>query len=393
MNILFLTPWYPNRTDAMDGIFIRKHAQAVARQEGCSVAVLRVKSVVGLRRFEIEEETLDGVREILVYHPVINTPILRQISAFVNFGRGCIRGWKRVVAEGWRPEVVQVNVLTRMGVVAWLLKKLKGIPYVVVEHWTRYRPGRTGYEGFLRKRLTEVACRGAHCVMPVSEDLIQCMRGKGIEAREWRVVNNVVNDFFYSDAKVSKAEDDDTLRLLCVTTADERFKNTSGTLRALKRVTQKDKRLHLTIVGLKRETVPSVGETMTRLGLGEFVTFAGEVPPEEVSRLMHKSDALVLFSNNENAPCVISEALASGLPVISTTVGGIPGMVPPEAGVLVNAGDEEALANAILHIMHGETTFNPEVIRAEGGKYSFAEVGKMLRGVYAEAVNNKSEND
>jgi hypothetical protein len=39
MKVLFLTPWYPHRYDAMSGLFVRKHAQAVARQ-GVEVTVL-----------------------------------------------------------------------------------------------------------------------------------------------------------------------------------------------------------------------------------------------------------------------------------------------------------------------------------------------------------------
>ncbi|MEE1089862.1 MAG: hypothetical protein UH103_00395, partial [Paludibacteraceae bacterium] len=39
--VLFLTPWYPHRYDAMSGLFVRKHAQAVARQ-GVEVGVLSI---------------------------------------------------------------------------------------------------------------------------------------------------------------------------------------------------------------------------------------------------------------------------------------------------------------------------------------------------------------
>lgn len=116
------------------------------------------------------------------------------------------------------------------------------------------------------------------------------------------------------------------------------------------------------------------------------MTFAGEVPPEGVSRLMHESDALVLFTYSENAPCVISEALACGLPVISTPVGGIPEMVGDKTGILVKPGDEDALANAITKVANGDTRFDEESIKEAAKAYSFSAVGRQLMGVYADAI-------
>ena len=47
MHVLFLTPWYPNRSDAMDGIFVRKHAQAVAAMAYGTESVPRVDKIFG----------------------------------------------------------------------------------------------------------------------------------------------------------------------------------------------------------------------------------------------------------------------------------------------------------------------------------------------------------
>lgn len=390
MHVLFLTPWYPNRHDAMDGLFVRKHAQAVARQ-GVSVSAIRVRTDDEARGIEIETAEVEGVLEVMAYTSSAKAPALRQATAMINFVRGFVKAYRAVVRLRGKPDVVQVNVLTRMGVMAYALKRLAGIPYVVIEHWTRYQPSQGQYRGFARKWATELACRNARCVMTVSENLGRVMRGCGIKAKDWLVVRNVVSDFFYSDPL--RRQSDGTCRLLCVTTANERCKNTTGLLNAAARIASCRRDFHLTIAGMSHDTVASVGRAADVAELSDLVTFAGEVSPEQVSRLMHESDALVMFSNAENAPCVISEAQASGLPVIATTVGGIPEMVSPSTGILVEPGDEAALAKAMTSVIDGTARFDEVAVTEAGRKYSFDEVGRQLTAIYSEAAGDISSHD
>lgn len=383
MHVLFLTPWYPNRSDAMDGIFVRKHAQAVAAM-GVSVSVLRVHPDPAAKRIEVDASKVEGVNEVMVYTPESPAHPLRPATAALNFLVGFWRGYKAVERRGGRPDVIQVNVLTRMGVMAWAMRMVMGVPYVIIEHWGRYHPWRNEYKGAIRRFATETSCMAAERVMTVSEDLGQVMRQCGIKAKRWCVVRNVVNDFFFSGERTPRGAG--PCRLLCVTTAAEWLKNTTGTLRGLKRVADRGLPFHLTIAGLERKTVKSVDEAVSELGLEDKVTFAGEVPPEEVSRLMHSSDALILFSNKENAPCVISEALASGTPVVATGVGGIPEMLDDLTGIIVPSQDEAALADAVCEVITGEKKFNKKAMRKAGEAYSFGNVGRQLVGIYKETI-------
>ncbi len=384
MHVLFLTPWYPNRSDAMDGIFVRKHAQAVARA-GATVTVLRVHTDHEAKRIETSITKTDGVDEILVYTPEARTALSRLITPAINFARGFIKGYRTAVRLNGKPDVTQVNILTRMGVMAWILEKTHGVPYAIMEHWGRYQPWRGEYRGSLRRLATEVVCKSAKCVMTVSADLADVMRRCGIGARRWVVTRNVVNDFFYSDRRTERRRDE-PFRLLCVTTADERVKNTAGLIRSLKRVKDSSMRFHLTIAGLEADSVGAVSRAIRELGMESLVTFAGEVPPESVSMLMHNADALVMFSNSENAPCVISEALASGTPIVATRVGGIPEMVGDTTGVLVPPQDEGAMANALRSVISGQKVFCTEDIRKAGEEYNFDRVGRQLVDIYKESV-------
>ncbi|ADM09418.1 putative glycosyl transferase [Parvularcula bermudensis HTCC2503] len=83
------------------------------------------------------------------------------------------------------------------------------------------------------------------------------------------------------------------------------------------------------------------------------VTFLGWVGEEEVARLLQKADIFVLPSRAENQPVSILEAMAHGVPVVSTTVGAIPEQVDHETtGLLVPPGDSDALAEAITRLLN-----------------------------------------
>jgi len=72
-----------------------------------------------------------------------------------------------------------------------------------------------------------------------------------------------------------------------------------------------------------------------------FVTLTGL--RSDVPRVMSAFDVFCLSSRTEGLPLVVPEAMACGLPVVATRVGGLPGIVPDEVGRLVDHGDEGAL--------------------------------------------------
>jgi len=122
-------------------------------------------------------------------------------------------------------------------------------------------------------------------------------------------------------------------------------------LEALKKLRDDAQHLVLTIVGEGPDR-SAFEEQVVRLGLQEAVTFRGHI--KEYRRLWEiyrAHDLLILPSLTEGAPKVLIEAYAQGLPVVATNVGGIPGIVSKENGILVEPGDADALAGAIRRIV------------------------------------------
>jgi len=92
---------------------------------------------------------------------------------------------------------------------------------------------------------------------------------------------------------------------------------------------------------------PAIEAGIAAYGVGDMVELRGWVANGEVLNLIKKSRALLLPSYAEGLPVVIMEALASGRPVISTTIAGIPELVDDSCGWLFPAGDHEALVVAM----------------------------------------------
>jgi glycosyltransferase involved in cell wall biosynthesis len=86
-------------------------------------------------------------------------------------------------------------------------------------------------------------------------------------------------------------------------------------------------------------------------GLGNRVAVLGAVPPERIIELYLASDIFVLASRFEGYGMALAEAIAHGLPVVSTMAGAIPDTVPAGTGLLVPPNDAAALAQALRRLI------------------------------------------
>ena len=99
------------------------------------------------------------------------------------------------------------------------------------------------------------------------------------------------------------------------------------------------------------ETAAAVRYAIGRRGLKGRIELEGEWPPERLGEAYAAADAAVLPSFHEGYGMALAEALAHGLPVISTTAGAIPDTVPPSAGLLVPPGDVAAFTEALRRFL------------------------------------------
>jgi glycosyltransferase involved in cell wall biosynthesis len=126
--------------------------------------------------------------------------------------------------------------------------------------------------------------------------------------------------------------------------------NVAATIRAFARVQARYREATLTLVGSGSEE-QALRNLVTTLKLRN-VTFAGRVAPTEIHRYYAAADIYVQTPRIDNMPLSVLEAFASGLPVVSTRVGGVPAILTNSVhGLLAEDDDEASVAQAVVTLL------------------------------------------
>ena len=392
-HIIFLARWYPHRYDPMFGLFVQRHAEAAAlfnditviycqettdnrQQTGRDVSTTPInkQEVVDASchhcNFEIVRTLENNVDTIRVYYKKPKNKIL----SLLRFYRANMKALKMCKPA----DMIHVHILTRLGVIAWIQKLLHKTPYIITEHWSRYLPG-NGFGGFLRKLFTKIVVRNAETVTTVTENLANAMRNHGLKNDNYVVLPNVVNlDMFHISEKNNAP-----CKIIHISCFEDKSKNISGLLESLKIIDDKGIDFQCTLIGEGMD-LEVMKEKAQNLQLINKVSFTGLLQGQELADKLSSGDFLVLSSNYENMPVVILEALASGLPVVSTNVGGIKEMIDDSKGILVEPKNKEALAEALIKMIETHKNYDANYLRNSViEKYGYESVGRFLSGLYS----------
>ena len=274
-------------------------------------------------------------------------------------------------------DMIHVHVLTRLGVIAWIQKLLHKTPYIITEHWSRYLPG-NDFSGFLRKSACKLAVCNAELVTTVTDNLATAMRNHGLKNDNYVVLPNVVNlDMFHISEKNNAP-----CKIIHISCFEDKSKNISGLLESLKIIDDKGIDFQCTLIGEGMD-LELMKEKAKKLQLINKVSFTGLLQGQALADELSSGDFLVLSSNYENMPVVILEALASGLPVVSTNVGGIKEMIDDTKGILVEPRNKEALAEAMIKMIETHKNYDANYLRNSViEKYGYESVGRFLSKLY-----------
>ncbi len=260
---------------------------------------------------------------------------------------------------GPRPDLVIAFFSIPSGPVAWLLKMLRGVPYVI-----SLRGGDVpGFDAkhmaamhTLTNPVTAMIWRNAAGVVGNSTGLCQLARDfmPGLDVPE--IPNGVDTECFSPSAnadvgqppRLSEWDSRPGCPELLFVGRLSTQKGVSVLVGALALIPAK---WHLRIVGDGPERT-SLAAQVARLGIADRVTFHGWAQREELSALYRAADIFVFPSLDEGMPNVVLEALASGLPIVATRIAGNDQLViPGENGVLVSSGDARAFADALAALL------------------------------------------
>jgi len=150
---------------------------------------------------------------------------------------------------------------------------------------------------------------------------------------------------------------------------------------AVKRIAAKHPNLRVSFLGFGGEKLRAYA---AQIGIEKLIEFVGAVPLDERIGFFEKADIFALPTYAEAMPLAVIEAMAAGLPVVSTTVGGIPELIDEnEEGFLVAPADREKLAEKLSILIDDRAR------RGAMGKKGREKVGKQLDfRVYTKKLKN-----
>ena len=385
--VLFISSWYPNRNNPSHGIFIKRHAEAVGLFHSIAVIHACPDANIIKGNFEIEESERNNVLSVVVYYKKVDFyfPPVSHLLKFYRYVKAHFIAYNRVLGKMNKPDLLHLNVIYKSGLIALLFNQIYHIPFIISEHWSGYMPEDNSYKGLFRIFITKLAVRKSKRIVVISEKMKECMLKHKLFNHYITVPNAVDTQIFKPLNRVIKKNE--KTRIIHVSSLNDREKNISGILRAIKKLASARNDFEIDFVGDSDEKVKFEKMALEMGILNTFVFFKGWKNPIETSEHIQRSDFFLLFSNYEGMPCVLIEAMASGIPVIATQTGGVPEIITQEQGILVPVNDEGLLLQAIEIMIDTHKNYSSENLRKYAlANFSYAETGKKIAEIYHSVI-------
>lgn len=389
--VLIVPSWYPSQDNPISGIFVKEQVHALTARY--DVAVL-IPGMAGWRKvlrssnssLKKDERGVPIFREYA--RPLI--PHGPEFTSHETFVRAAQKGFKRLLKEWGRPDVIHAHVVLPGGWAALNLGKQYGIPVVLTEHSGPFSMhlGTALQKQLVRQTLSEVD-RVLAVSLALADQIVVFHR-----AVQPRIVPELVRtDFFIPSPNESqnKAQNNSRIRFLFAGRLSSE-KGVDKLISAAHNVLQRGITSFELTIGGDGPDRRSLQALVDSNGLHDRCTFLGGLNREEVRRAMQSCDVFVLPSLGETFGIVVGEAMACGKPVIATRCGGPESIVTAETGVLVDSGDPEALANAMADFIADRVRFDSNTVRESAvNRFGPGAFLNQVSGIYEELWTKRSE--
>lgn len=367
LHILFLNSWYPSKVLPANGDFIQRHAEAIALEhQVTAIHVISDKSIK--KNLVIDDTTINRVRTIIAYHKFSKNPLIK-ISRF-------FKSYLQLLNRIEYFDVVHLNRIYPVGLIALYLKWFKKKRYIVSEHWHGYHKPFCNNISFAERLFSKQIVKSASCICPVTDQLGTAMRNFGLTNNNYIKVSNVIDtDLFKPIDKVQN-----TFKIIHISSMDK-VKNVPEILKAIGKLQSTNVDFKFYLIGNNAVDFSSLAKQLkispTR------ISFINQLSHQNLVSYLQQADVLVLFSTIENAPCVILEAFACGVSVISTNVGGISEHFPKDFGTLIPMHDTNALLEALIQNHNTKKKISKEAMHTYVNQnFSKMTVAKQFTKVY-----------
>jgi len=348
MFILHLPSWFPNDKNPLHGNFIEKHIAAISKFQKCvTLRVVRVEKKNGFHGISTVNDNNILVEFSILKRSSFLGKVWMKLCEYYFYRKGM----KTILQKFGKPQLIHLHVALPIGKIAVRWSKKWKTPLVLTEHWSIYN---TNNRGFITPSQQRKFCRifaALSGITTVSNSLLNNIE-ELFPVKRSAVIYNVVNTELFIPQKNSNFPK----KILHISNLDERAKNFLGILESVQMLRNRRSDFILEVIHDFR--CCKAESFVKEQQLEKFVHFLGSMPEEQVAMKMRESDFFLLFSNYENLPCVLLEAISCGKPLITTPVGGIPEIVNEEIGIFVEPDNIQQLTEKLDFMLQHFENFN-----------------------------------
>lgn len=290
--------------------------------------------------------------------------------------------YDEAVRRWGRPDVIHAHVSLPAGFLAAKLGQAHGIPVIVQEHYTGFEsdarfPWRVG--ALVREFGRSIA--GFYAVSP---GFARRIEATGIVKVAGVLPNPIDTELFHiGDRPKLQRHEDETIRL--VTTGGVCWNKGSDLLLQAINEISKHQHIHVTIFGAYGDLAPF--DRWLRLpNVASSVTLAGAVDQARLREAYRSSDLFIVSSRVETANVSMLEALACGIPVVTTRCGAPETLVDQTVATIVEPNSAEALIRGILQEAQCGDRSIEGLRDFVGARYSMPVVAQAVEAAYEAAL-------
>lgn len=357
MKILIVPSAYPDAENPVSDIFIAEQAQALA-DSGNEMRVLHLKQLPSRRVFATCDRTIRKVDDgfALRFCRPIKTFMENRFASLhkTAFVSGMSGLYEAATADGWLPDLLYSHFACWAGAAAVELGKKHGIPVAHLEHYSQYCSPKVN--PFKVKTLKEVA-EGADVMMAVSEKLKTNIVKKTGFSKTISVVPNMVNEIF----RFQSVPTLDHFVFCCICNLNTR-KRVDILIKAFCDAFSEDENVFLQIGGDGPER-HKLEMLVARRGRARQIRFLGRLNRAQTVELYGHSHCFALVSAHETFGIVWREAMAVGLPVVTSNHEGWDSdNWSDDYGLMVGVDDIPATARALRYMKEHIFRFDRKTI-------------------------------
>lgn len=322
-NAVWFCGWFPSNENTLAGNFIQRHAQAVGAQFPLTV-VHFAPYFIGTPKPKALDIDYTFQMEFKAI-PQFSMKFLKPLNWLMYYCMVLVFSLR--ILRKISPKIVHIHAADKVGIVAVWLKPIFRYSLYLTEHWAifnetikdRYSKRNVWFRWSFKK-----VWKNTDWVASISQSMHRAMEQNYVISRPFLHFPNVLDPVFVG-LPIQEFSDQLPFRFLHISNFARR-KNVPQIIDAFLSLKKEIPNVELWLLGGAQSPVFPANQGI--------VYYPPRTMPELVP-IYQQCQALLMYSSSENAPCVISEAQAFGMPVISSDVGSITEMVNEDQGIIL----------------------------------------------------------